>query len=76
MKVSTPRVNLGLSGDAQIRKIVRAPRIYFDQSLLRILRDVTARVLQSDFVQVVLDQISVYSALRGILLASCHYYYL
>ena len=60
--------------DTQIRTLVRAPHVYFDQSPLRILCDVTVRILRSDFVQVVVARISTRSAPRCILLASCHYH--
>ena len=45
---------MGLSGDTQIRALVRAPHIYLNQSALRILRDVMPRILRPDFVQVVI----------------------
>ena len=46
---------LGLSGDAQIRTLVHALHAEFDQKALRILCDVTPRILRSDFVQVVVE---------------------
>ena len=36
---------LRLSGDIQIRTLVCAPHVYFDQSALRIFCDVTVRIL-------------------------------
>ena len=44
---------MGLSGDTQIRALVRALHVYLDQLALRILRDVMPRISRPDFVQVV-----------------------
>ena len=51
---TTSRDNSELSGDTQIRTLISALHIYFEQSELRILCDVTARISRTDFVQVVL----------------------
>ena len=44
---------LGLSGDTQIRTLVRAQHVYFDPSAIRILYDGTLRISRSNFLQVV-----------------------